>query len=186
MTDTYRNAILDHYSLHWGTSFSDERWTKGPIHQLPETFSVIEVPPHGDRDMWTYATCCMSQLEDPQKREVFLYSPHQRDQHVELLTILAHYHRTGSHLDLFHSVNFGRPWLPGSSCSYGLLSWAYLEPREFAFCLSPKGDELRFLWLIPITEAERDYKMKMGNDALEEAFEKASLNYLDPKRKSVV
>ena len=41
-------------------------------------------------------------------------------------------------------------------------------------------------WLIPITRSERDFKKRLGLDALEEAFERAGLDYLDPGRPSVV
>lgn len=42
------------------------------------------------------------------------------------------------------------------------------------------------LWLLPVTGAEVQYKKTNGIDALEERFEEARLNYLDPLRNSVI
>ena len=39
---------------------------------------------------------------------------------------------------------------------------------------------------IPITEAELAFKKKHGLDALEQKWEAAGFNYLDPLRRSVV
>jgi hypothetical protein len=46
--------------------------------------------------------------------------------------------------------------------------------------------KVRFLWLIPITGAERNYKMEAGIEALESRLEESSFNYLDSQRKSVI
>lgn len=45
---------------------------------------------------------------------------------------------------------------------------------------------MRFLWLIPITLAELRFKKEHGVSALEQRFEEAQFNYLDPLRDSVV
>lgn len=49
----------------------------------------------------------------------------------------AHFHRTGSALGLGHTVNFGRPWLPGSSCTHGLVSLPYLFGPELEWLQQP-------------------------------------------------
>ena len=45
---------------------------------------------------------------------------------------------------------------------------------------------IRFLWLIPITKDEVQYKKENGIEFLENLFEASSFNYLDPFRRSVV
>lgn len=45
---------------------------------------------------------------------------------------------------------------------------------------------IRFLWLIPITEEELRYKKENGLEALENIFEETEFNYIDPFRDSVV
>ena len=69
--------------------------------------------------MWTYATCGMSLPNDPEPLELHLFAPERNDEIVELLAALAHYHGTACFLGLGDTVNFGRPWMPGSACNYG-------------------------------------------------------------------
>jgi hypothetical protein len=129
----------------------------------------------------------MSQPGDTERCEVHLFSPIPTESHVELLTVLVHYHRTGARLGWEHSVNFGRPWLPGSECRYGLVSLPYLDGPILGELKLPETKEtVWFLWLIPITEQEREYKKAYGMEALERRFEESSFDYLDPKRRSVV
>jgi len=119
--------------------------------------------------------------------ELHLFSPTQSHQHIELLTTIAHYHRTGHPLNLHHTVNFGRPWLPGSLCDHGLISLPYLDgPRLELLQLSDSKHPIRCLWLLPITQSERDFKVELGTEALEQKFQSANFNYADPHRPSVV
>jgi hypothetical protein len=46
--------------------------------------------------------------------------------------------------------------------------------------------KVRFLWLIPVTSSEVDFKQAKGLATLERKFEETKFNYLDPKRTSVV
>jgi hypothetical protein len=137
--------------------------------------------------MWTYATCCMSKPSDEKLVELHLFSPVQCELHVELLTAIAHYHRTGRTLDLGHSINFGRPWLDGSRCEHGLISLPYLDgPALQLLKLNDAIATVNCLWLIPITESERNYKTSHGVEALEQKFEERNFDYLNPLRNSVV
>jgi hypothetical protein len=45
--------------------------------------------------------------------------------------------------------------------------------------------KIRFLWLIPITRNEVEFKKARGLEALEATFEECAFNYLDPMRDSV-
>jgi hypothetical protein len=104
------------------------------------------------RDMWTYATCSVSTALDEEPIELHLFSPVQAEELVELLTVVAHFHITGARLGLGHTVNFGRPWLPGSRCSFGLISHPYLDGPSLEVARGPAfRREVRCLWLIPIT-----------------------------------
>jgi len=136
--------------------------------------------------MTAYATRCMSQLEDEERLELHLLTRRDDDLApalVELLTVTAHYHRTGSSLGLGHTVNFGRPWRPGSACTHGLISLPYLDGPRLEWLLEPR---VRFLWLVPITASELLFKKQHGLEALEERFEAAQFDFLDPLRASVV
>jgi len=150
---TRADAISSRYSSFWQSTPTPKIWKHGPIHDLPPLFRVLEFAP-SSRNLWTYATCEMSQPTDEFPIELHLFSPTQSDQHIELLTTIAHYHRTGHPLNLHHTVNFGRPWLPGSLCDHGLISLPYLDgPRLELLQLSDSKHPIRCLWLLPITQS---------------------------------
>jgi hypothetical protein len=100
---------------------------------------------------------------------------------AELLTATAHYHLTGSRLDVGHIVDFGRPWLLGARSTRGLVSLPYLDGPELEWF-----GQTRVLWLIPITEQERQLALEQGLEALEQALERSKFEYWNPKRASVV
>lgn len=178
------NLIRDHYERCWKAKAETRRWQTGPAWQLPPSFCVLVFAPSANRKMWTYATCGMSSQGDAPPLELHLFSPVQTETHVELLTAVAHYHLTGSYLDLGHTVNFGRPWLPGSLCDHGLISLPYLDGPSLEW-LEDGNRKVRFLWLIPITGDEVAYKKQHGLEALESRLEASNFNYLDPARHSV-
>ena len=180
----YLTEIIRHYETAWKDVGQPLQWDKGPVYDLPQEFTVLEFPPRHNRAMWTYATACMSLPIDIRRIELHLFSPERTLQHCELLTIIAHYHRTEAKLDLCHTVYFGKPWMPGSQCDHGLISLPYLDGPELEV-LAFGGKETHFLWLIPITRREVEYKKSNGLEALETAFEKKHFNYLDPFRGSV-
>jgi hypothetical protein len=186
MTST-SDEIKAHYVRNWQNTFVVRKWQRGPISELPPQFSVLEFAPSHPKRAWTYATCCMSQLSGGEAIELHLFSPVQCDLHIELLTAIAHYHNRVRRLRVGHTVNFGRPWLLGSNCDYGLISLPYLDGPSLEELRSACGGSLiRFLWLLPITRSERDYKRAYGLEALEREFENARFDYLNPARPSVV
>jgi len=127
----------------------------------------------------------MSQQNDSPPLELHIFSPVESNSHVELLTGIAHYHLTGAYLDVGHTVNFGREWLPKSACDHGLISLPYLDGPKLEW-LQLGENRVRFLWLIPITKHELEFKKAHGLKALEDRFEKRQVNYIDPQRQSVV
>ena len=114
-----------------------------------------------------------------------MFSPLESAEIVELLFMTAHYHRTGSHLGLGHTVNFGKPWLDASICDHGLISLPYLDGPKLEN-LKVGFVQVKFLWLIPVTKEEVSFKKKHGLDALEEQFDLAKLDYASPNRQSVI
>ena len=186
MSDVCR-AIMSHYQRIWHGPCLRRQWLHGSIGDLPQDFCVLEFAPSASRNRWTYATCGMSYSTNTIEGglELHLFSPRQDECLVELLTVVAHYHLTGSSLALGHTVNFGRPWLPGSICDKGLISLPYLDGPclENLQCGSRP---VRCLWLVPITGAEVEYAKKHGLDALETKFELASVDYADPMRASLI
>ena len=74
--------------------------------------------------------------------------------------------------------------MPNSTCDHGLISLPYLDGPSLELAEIERV-EAHFLWLIPVTREEVEYKKKFGLEALESKLESSAFNYLDPKRKSV-
>lgn len=178
---THQQKITDHYEKCWTGSAVPHLWGKGPIHKLPEDFRVLEFAPQSERNMWTYATCCMSQPGDENPIELHLYSSVRNEMLVELLTVTAYFHISTAKLNLHHTVNFGQPWQHGSLCSYGLISLPYIDGPSLE-----NGPAIKCYWLIAITPEELSYKKEYGVDALEDKFEEGGIDYANPFRKSLI
>ena len=179
-------SLTAHYRRKWAGIPSVERWAKGPIGRDMPDFSVLVFQPSSARDIWTYATCGMSERREIERPIELHILSHGSDRSlVELLSIVAHYHNFGAPLGLGHTVNFGRAWQIGSDCSYGLISLPYLD--------GPKLEEFKYderevgcLWLIPITPAETQFKIDHGLEKLEQKLEESGFDYADSLRRSVV
>jgi hypothetical protein len=103
------------------------------------------------------------------------------------LALTAYYHAGPEEnlLDLWHMVGIGEGWVEGSPLDAILVSLPYLWGPDLEHCQLPDR-HIRVLWLIPISEAERQFVREHGVDALEDRFEASSFDYLDPFRPSVV
>jgi hypothetical protein len=188
MADTYTSRLVDHYGKTWGRHAYEARWSKGPTHELPSSFRVLVFGPTRERGLWVYATCGMSDADDKSALELHLLSPSEYSGHIELLTVVAHYHRTGHPLGAVGStVNFGRPWMPGSNLTHGLISRPYRDgPSLEVLAKDGENGQVDCEWLLPITKDERDYKKLFGLEKLETLFGKHGLQYADPMRPSVI
>lgn len=179
------DLIIKHYESIWQSRAIIKTWKKGPINDITTDFCVLEFAPNEYRNMWTYATCSMSNIEDNYPIEVHLFSSKQTDECVELLSLVAYYHKTYERLNIGHTVNFGKPWQGASECTYGFISLPYMDGPELEnFTLHNKA--FKFYWLIPITEKELNYKTEFGVESLEEKMEASSFDYIDANRKSLV
>ncbi|WP_129715462.1 suppressor of fused domain protein [Pedobacter sp. SYP-B3415] len=178
--------IRQHYINSWGNNFEIRKWLKGPNVKSNSQLEILEFKPTAQRMCWTYATCGMSSATQNTPVELHMFSETRDEGIIELLTAVSDYHHTGSNLSLWHTVNFGQPWQGTSRCEYGLISLPYLDGPKLETLKFNAQMTVNFYWLIPITAAEREYKIKNGVDALEEQFEKSNFNYLNPDRQSVV
>ncbi len=175
--------LQQHLEAQWGTNPAKLKWPHDPHEKLNSQFRVLEFPPNEQHNCWIYSTLGMSLDLEEYIIELHLRSSKQDIALVELLTVTASFHRTNTELGLHHSVNFGRPWQDDSLCSYGFISLPYLDGETLEIFDFADG-HLHNLWLIPITESERDYKIEYGWDALEEKFEACGLDYLNPNRET--
>ena len=181
----YAHAVQAHYQTKWPSLLADARWHRGPMEDLGPNFCILIF--QRTAATRTFATRCMSAPEDSSRLELHLIArttdaTERKDDLIELMTSVAHYHRTERPLGLGHTINFGRPWLPGSLCTYGLISLPYLDGPTLEWLDEPR---VRFLWIVPITASELEFKRSAGIEALESAFEHAGFDYLDPQRRSV-
>ncbi|HEY1385426.1 MAG TPA: suppressor of fused domain protein [Dongiaceae bacterium] len=181
----WEESVESHYRSVWGVDAEPRQFSAGAIQRLPVDFIILRYPPHAERALWAYATCGMSQPDDAAPLELHMFSPRASPEIEELLVVTAGFHRTYATLDVGHSVNFGRPWLTESNCRHGLISLPYVD--------GPTLENLRIgetlvkcYWLIPVTLDEVNYKQLNGLEALEQTFERKSLNYWDPSRESTV
>ena len=116
--------------------------------------------------------------------EFVLVAPESSARHVELLTMTAYYHATET-LEHGHTFPIGQPWLPGSSLDHMLVCRPYPFAPDFELFASD-GAHVNLSWLLPITEAERDFKVRRGLEELECRFDEARIQYWNPSRMVVV
>ena len=183
---TYRDVARQHVTKFFaGHQCTEQQFDRGPMADVAD-FSVVWFSPGPKTKLWTYcslgASCPRSDEEE--RFEFLLLSPRCDDRIVELVTMVAHYHRT-ERLGLRHMFAIGEPWLDQSRCDCMATSLPYpfgptLEKLDLSgFCA-------RFLWLVPITSSEREFARDHGTEELESRFDSAGLRYWDVGRQSVV
>lgn len=185
-TNDHTNQIRGHYERHWHVSGTLHSWDYGPRKDDFPNLKILELPPLGKRKTWVYATCGMSMYQRFHDIELHMHSPRQFMEHAETLIAIAHYHLTEAVLGLGHTVNIGKPWMPGSKCDRGLISLPYLDGPDLEKGRLDNGWAARCLWLIPITESEVKFKASNGLNELEKLFEKKLLDYANPNRQPVI
>jgi hypothetical protein len=153
--------------------------------ELARFFAETNAPPPRT-SLWSYVSVGAIDLQPPseERLEFLLCTPEQSDRAVELVTMAAWYHAKEG-LGLGHTLPIGEPWLPGATCDCLLVSLPYPHGPELER-LPLEGGEGQVLWLLPITAAEREYKVTHGIEALEQLFDANELEYWDCDRPSVV
>lgn len=178
--------IIKHLEGQWGGQAHILTEGYGPKGKLDDDFKVIEFAPGSGHCFWIYSTAGMSiGRTDGRDIELHIFSNKQDRQLIRVLASAASYHRNNDPLELNDTVNIGESWQDYSQCDHALISLPYLDGEDLEIYENDKG-HLHNLWLIPITEAERDYKIKHGWEALEELFEERQLGYLDTNRGSLI
>jgi suppressor of fused protein SUFU len=140
--------------------------------------------------VWTYVSRGASAVEGRagDHLEFVLVAPESSVRAAHLVTMTAWYH---ANPDLSHRLGLGdtlpggEPWLDDSLCDHDLISRPYPFGPEFEVF---EDDELHvhFFWILPITAAERAFKIEQGLEALEARFEEVGLEYWRPDRASVI
>jgi hypothetical protein len=179
---SYINQLHKHYETYFGIKGNKLIHDKGPEEKLNTDFYVLEFKPNDRHDFWTYCSVGMSiDRKDDNLIEVFVFSPRQDEDQVELITVKASYHRNKLPLNIHHTMNIGRSWLGNTKLDHLFISLPYLEGPELEL-FQYDNKEIHCYWMIPITEKERDYRIDNGCEALEQLFEDKQLDYLNPDR----
>lgn len=182
----YITQLAQHYQQYFGVEGTKSILDKGPREKLHPDFYVLEIPPNKRHGVFIYCTVGMSaDRTDDNLIELFVFSPKSDSKLVELLTYCASYHRTSRPMNIHHTVNVGQPWLDSSICDHAFISLPYLDGNNLGI-FGFEGNEIYCYWLIPITKAERDYKVENGCEALEQLFEEKELDYINPERKCLL
>jgi len=184
--ESYTQDLNLHYERYFGIKGTKYVWPKDPHQKMHPEFYVLVFAPNNIHQMWIYCTVGMSLFRDDNNLiELFIFSPQQDDSIVELLTVAASYHISNTPLNIHHTFNIGRPWLNESNCEHCFISLPYLDGERLEI-FQYQDKQVHCYWLIPITEAEKNYKIKFGYEALEQLFENSSLDYLKVGRKSLI
>lgn len=193
--DGFLEARERHYEQFFG------RLTEPVMHSTdfkPVHVDIYQYAPTKQRGYWTLITGGMSdarQIEPEDcaehmstRAEIVMYAPQPQGWMFNVLKGLAEMpFDNDTCLHWWHTVPNGKPMTakPSLLTSYFFLP-PYFEPQGFAdFHLD--GDRVDFLWMIPITEAERKYAIEHGSQELEQKMIAAELSpVLDEDRKSIV
>lgn len=164
-----------------------------PVH-----VDVYQFAPTEERPFWTLITGGMSDIQQiaPEdceehqaaRAEILMYVPAPQGWMFNVLKGLAEMpFDDKTHLHWWHTVPNGRPMTanPSLLTSYFFMP-PYVEDEEFG-SLQLDGDAVDFLWMVPITEAEREFAVTHGSQALEDRMREVDLSHiLDESKKSMV
>jgi hypothetical protein len=147
---------------------------------------VVVVGPGPRGRAWVYVTAgCWSAVNlDGHGIEFVMTSSRREPAVIHLMAMVAFYHAS-HHLDHWHTMPIGGPWLPDSTCDHLLVSLPYPYGPKLEVCQLPDG-HARLLWLLPITAAEKAYRREHGTEALEQRFDEGGIDPTDASRGSVV
>ena len=186
MAEADTNEVIRQHMRQFfaGHRYEEHVWTLGPAQDELPRLRALEFAPGPKTGLWVYVTAGAWEARNDPRLEFLIAAPEQDQRHVELLFMATWYHgREG--LGTGHTLPIGEPWLPGSACEFFLVSLPYPFGPKLEVC-NFRDWHLHVLWLLPITKAEREFKVKEGLEALEKRFDACALEYWIPDRASVV
>lgn len=190
MNEAKHLAIRSHLLQRWPQYKATERqWTIGPVFEVMPDLRILECVSTDAGDPAIYCSSGASDIEfgATYGLEFFLFARDPRIEHVELLSLVTYMHHLPEHhLDVGHTMNIGRPWVQGSTCDRLLVSLPFPGGAQFEYLHVGNTEHVRFLWLLPITAEEEQYRHTYGLEALEQKFDAAGIDFADSTRKSVV
>ncbi|EJL6307626.1 suppressor of fused domain protein [Vibrio mimicus] len=182
-----KEKIIKHYAEFFeGHDFEILSWELGPIKKIVPDFQVVRFAPGPQINMWVYCSVGASEIthSDSVLHEFVVVSPIESNRLVEMLAMVTYYH-SNHNLGFGHTLPIGEPWLEGSNCENWLISLPYPFGEDLEI-MPLNSSHVHVAWLLPITDDERNFKIKYDLDALEQKFDDAELKYWEVKRSSVV
>ena len=158
-------------------------------HELVVMFPHIDVyfypPGHAGRSFYTLVSGGMSDfpMQLPEgadrsfvRREIILYCEKPDDDLIDLVRFFAHFpFENATWLGAGHTVPNGTPPQPifenSVLCGVFFIDSILVSDRGLAEKLAFNGEAVKFLWLVPITQAEMALKLEKGAEALLDVFE---------------
>jgi hypothetical protein len=147
---------------------------------------------------WTAVTSGMSDrrmnlpaaaVDRPRRAELVSYLPASDHAYTWWLGWLAQFpFIDDTWLGHGHTVYSQRPVFPSSALQHFLILPSSVKTHcDMESEVSVDDDPVALWWVVPITDAEREYKRSSGLDALLDRFDASGLpTVVDPTRKSVV
>ena len=198
-TEGFRQAREANYERIFGKPLSVS-------HELLPLVPHIDVftfkRSQGDREVYSLVTGGMSDLEmslprradkdAPRRVELIFYCSEPRDEYISILRWIAHFpHNAKSWVGYGHTIPNGNPPAPfwGSTELDTLFFLPPIVKRDQTLPSELKlGDApVHFLWVVPLTTAECNFKLAKGFDAMLNLFQQNRHPHVfDPHRKSYV
>lgn len=193
------HSFLDIREAHYQRFFGP--LTEKVMHSTdvkPVHVDIYQFAPTTERQFWTLITGGMSDIQQigPEdcaehqapRAEILMYVPSPQGWMFNVLKALAEMpFDDDTYLHWWHTIPNGMPMTakPSLLTSYFFMP-PYFEDEQFGG-LQLDGDAVDFLWMVPITEAEREFAVAHGSQALENRMRDANLAHvLDESRKSIV
>lgn len=181
--EVVRNHLQSFFAGHSVEYFT---WNLGPIKSALPEFRIARYAPGPKSSLWVYASigCAATVHSCVDRTEFILVCPYETPRAVELLAMVAH-RQTFDPLGESHLMPVGEPWLDDSTCEVFLISLPYPFGPDLENC-SFTEEHIQILWLLPITQSEREFYEQNGAEALESKFDEVGLEYWQLDRASVV
>lgn len=156
----------------------------------------------GDKEVYSLVTGGMSDLEvtlpgragrdTPRRVELIFYCSEPRDEYISTLLWVAHFpHDSRSWLGHGHTIPNGNP--PAAFWGSTELETLFFMPpivkkdQTLPSELNLDGEPVHFLWVVPLTTAECNFKLARGFDAMLRLFQQNRHPHVfDPDRRSYV
>lgn len=183
---TLEDQIFGHLQRYFAVHAASTYQGPPLVPTLPD-FTVAEFDPGPRIEFPVYATLGLSRLASDEQEaiELVLVAPDSDMVHVETLAALASFVATGKDYGEGTCFNIGRGWVNGSQADHAMVSLPYPFGPDLEFACH-QDRHCRVLWLLPITRADKEYRIQQGQEALEQAFDAAGLRYWEPHRASVI